>query len=203
MSTRDAIISCLRKEPMTASELAERLAVTRNAVVVPLRQLEAEGLVIGEERKTGRVGKPAVQYSVSLGREDLASKAYPPFVEALLETASETVSRKDMERLMIATGRRLAGKIEIDPGWTADKRLEVATAFLDRLGAETMLEAGEGCAVLRSHSCPLARAVRKENCVCSVVQSFLESVTGAEVTEACSREERLRCKFRIAATGKK
>ena len=187
---------------MTASELAERLAVTRNAVVVPLRQLEAEGLVVGEERKTGRVGKPAVQYRVSPGQEDLASKAYPPFVEALLETAGEVISRKDMERLMTAVGRRLAEKVDIDPDWNAAKRLEVATEFLDRLGAETSLESGDECAVLRSYSCPLARAVRKEACVCSVVKAFLEDVTGSDVAEECSRKERLRCKFRIPAASR-
>lgn len=75
MSTRNAIISHLRTKRLTATELAEQLDVTRNAVIVPLRQLEAEGIIEGVERKAKRVGKPALEYQVRPGKEDLLSKA--------------------------------------------------------------------------------------------------------------------------------
>lgn len=180
---------------MTASELAKRLGVTRTAVVVPLKQLESEGIVEGAERKTGGVGKPALEYLVCAGREDHASRAYPPFVEILIATASEHLPPGDVERLMLATGENMARAVPAQTEDSFDQRVGAARAFLDDLGADTLLDEHEDGLMLRSFSCPLGRAVRKEGCVCLVVKAFLEGVTGAAVSEQCSREERLRCKF--------
>ena len=199
MSTKDAIVSILRKESLTASELAQRLGVTRNAVIVPLRQLEAEGIVLGAERKAKRVGKPALEYRVSPGQEDRRSQAYPAFVEVLVEAAGDKLSAIQVEDLMKTAGRKMASAVHFDPTWNADERLTAARAFLDGLGAETLLEPGEGASILRSFSCPLGRAVRKQPCVCSVVEAFLEEAVGVPVQQTCTREDRLRCEFHIGA----
>ena len=199
MSTQDEIVSLLSQQAMTVAELAARLDVTRNAVMVPLRQLEAEGLVSGAEREAKRVGKPALEYRLAPGREDHLSKAYPPFVEVLMATASDQLPRSQVEELMLATGKNMALELGVDSTLNTQERLNVARRFLDGLGADTLLENEGGTPVLQSFSCPLGRAVRKEGCVCLVVKAFLERVTGAQVSEQCSRAERLHCKFVIEA----
>lgn len=197
MSTRHAIISLLRTQTLTASELARDLDVTRNAIIVPLRQLEAEGIVEGIERKAKRVGKPALEYRVLPGHEDLISKAYPPFAETLMCVASEHLDRDQIEQLLTGVGRTLAKEVDVQSDWDIPRRLQAATSFLDRLGAGTRVDKIEGGSILRSFSCPLGRAVRQEPCVCRTVESFLSDVTGVKVTEKCSRGEELRCKFLI------
>ena len=197
MSTKDNILSYLRRERLTVAELAERLDVTRNAVIVQLRQLEADGLVAGQGRKDKRVGKPAVEYSVVAGREDEASKAYPAFAELLVEALPSYLSRDQIQDLMDRVGNRMAAQLDRDGRSDFDERLKSATDFADSVGAETSVETIEGGAIIRSFSCPLGRAVRKEPCVCSTMASFFSKVTGAQVREQCTRGEKLYCEFAV------
>ncbi len=199
MSTRNSIIALLRKEALTASELAGLLDVTRNAIIVPLRQLEAEGIIEGRERKAKRVGKPALEYRVLSGTEDLASKAYPAFAEALVQAVSTEMSAEQVEQLMVSVGKSMAAAVGINPELSSQGRLEAARAFLDSLGANTDVEQTPQGSVLRSFSCPLGRAVRQEPCVCGAVESFLSAVTGVQVRQRCNRAADLRCEFLIDA----
>ncbi|WP_282607012.1 metalloregulator ArsR/SmtB family transcription factor [Pelagibius sp. Alg239-R121] len=197
MSTKDDILSLLRRESLTVTELSARLDVTRNAVIVPLRQLEADGLIQGAERRDKRVGKPALEYTAVAGREDVASRAYPPFAELLLQTLPEHLSRDQISRLMQQVGRKMATHLDADAEAGFSERLKAATDFADSVGAETVVEETGDGAVVRSYSCPLGRAVRQEACVCSVIAAFFAEVTDAEVDEQCDRGEKLFCKFVI------
>lgn len=197
MTTRNAIISLLRKERLTAAELAVRLDVTRNAVIVPLRQLEAEGILEGGERKAKRVGKPALEYRVVSGMEDINSGAYPSFAQALVEALPAHLPADQVEALMHKVGSLLAADVQTRSGSCVSDRLKAATDFLDRLGAETIVEKSEEGPVVRSFSCPLGRAVRQQPCVCGAVETFLSEVTGAKVQERCDRTGELRCEFLI------
>lgn len=197
MSTKDEILSLLRRDALTVTELSERLDVTRNAVIVPLRQLEADGLVQGSERRAKRVGKPAVEYAATAGREDVASQAYPPFAELLLQSLPAHLTRDQIQELMLQVGRRMAKQLDGQAQTAFAGRLKAATDFADSVGAETVVEATATGAVVRSFSCPLGRAVRQEPCVCSVIGAFFAEVTGAQVDEQCERGEKLFCKFVI------
>lgn len=198
MSTRHKILTLLRREAMTVPELSRRLGVTRNAVIVPLRQLEADGLVEGVELREKRVGKPAVQYTAVAGREDEVSQAYPSFTELMMQALPEHLSREQIGELMQQVGRQMASEVEVDRGSDFAERLSAATRFVDGLGAETVVETTGNGAIVRSFSCPLGRAVRREPCVCSMIAAFLSEVTGVDVDEQCDRSEKLFCKFVIA-----
>lgn len=195
MSTKDEMLSLLRREVLTVTELAQRLGVTRNAVIVPLRQLEAARLVVGSERRERRVGKPALEYSAVAGQEDVASRAYPAFAELLLQTLPSYLTREQIHELMQQVGQKMAADLGTAPQAGFAERLKSATDFADRVGAETVVERTETGAVIRSYSCPLGRAVRQEPCACSTIAAFFATVTGAQVDERCERGERLRCKF--------
>lgn len=199
MSTRAEILSLLRRAPLTVAELARRLDVTRNAVIVPLRQLEADGLVEGQERRDKRVGKPAVEYRSVPGHEDETSLAYPTFAELLVEALPRHLSRDQIQEAMTRIGAKLATQLANGNQSEASfsERLKAATDFADKMGAETVVEATEAGAVVRSYSCPLGRAVRQEPCVCSVIAAFFTDATGRRVVEQCDRGETLVCKFVI------
>ncbi|WP_108882464.1 ArsR family transcriptional regulator [Anderseniella sp. Alg231-50] len=199
MSTRDDILSLLRRDAMTIPELLERLNVTRNAVIVPLKQLEADGLVEGETQRGKGVGKPAVRYSVVSGREDITSQAYPTFAELTMQTLAEQLPRDQVSQLMRQVGEKMATHLDVNGQSSLTGRLQAATDFLDTLGAETVVDTQQGNPVVRSFSCPLGRAVRQEPCVCSVVAAFLSDVTGTTVDEQCDRGEKLFCKFVVKA----
>ncbi|MEM9557856.1 MAG: transcriptional regulator [Acidobacteriota bacterium] len=195
MSTKEHLVSLLRREALTVNELAQRLGITRNAVIVPLRQLEAAQLVVGTERREKRVGKPALEYAVVAGQEDLASRAYPPFAELLLQTLPDYLGRQQIDALMQKVGRQMAASLRTPPTAEFAARLKIAIDFADQLGAETVVERTDSGAVVRSYSCPLGRAVRREPCACSCIAAFFAAVTEAQVDEQCERGERLRCQF--------
>jgi hypothetical protein len=56
MSTKNDILNALKREPLTVAQLCERLVVTRNAINVQLKQLEAEGLA--RPRRSVQTGAP-------------------------------------------------------------------------------------------------------------------------------------------------
>lgn len=198
MSTKDLTLSLLRREHLTVAELAARLDVKRNAIVVQLRQLESAGLVEGRERKDRRVGKPATEYCAVAGHEDDASLAYPAFAETLIRALPDYLSASQIQNLMLQVGRMMAQDLDAAGKTAFAERLKTATDFADSLGAETSIETtGEG-AIVRSFSCPLGRVVRRQGCACSVISAFFSEVTGRPADEQCSRGEKLYCRFLIS-----
>lgn len=199
MATRDDILTLLRRETLTINELAQRLGLARNAIVLPVQQLEADGVVVGSTRKEKRAGKPALEYGLAQGTEDVASSAYPPFAELLMEALPAHLTRRQIADLMESVGQRMAGKLNTANTVDFDERLKAATDFVDELGAATLVERSETGAIVRSFSCPLGRAVRREPCVCEAVSAFFATVTGARVEQRCKHADRLECRFLVEA----
>ena len=109
MTTRDKILAAIQREPLTVAEVCEKLGVTRNAVNVQLKQLEASGLARAAATRQGDgAGKPAIVYEATVGSEDVASGAYRPFLLGLLEVMREKMSADVLAELLEATGRCLA-----------------------------------------------------------------------------------------------
>ena len=198
MSTKDDILTLLRRDSLTVAEMSARLGVTRNAVILPLKQLEATRLVDGVESKRGGVGKPAVKYRAVPGHEDVSSLAYPAFAELLVETLSEEMTPNGVSRTMQTVGRKMAARLDSDRPSGFAERLDAARAFVDSVGAATVVEQKDGVTIVRSFSCPLARAVRREPCVCSAIARFFAEVTGVAVEERCIRGDTLICQFAIS-----
>jgi len=197
MATRDDILTLLLRETLTINELAQRLELARNAIVLPIQQLEAEGVVIGSTRKEKRAGKPALEYRLAEGTEDVSSTAYPPFSELLMESLPEHLTTTQIADLMDNVGKKMAGRLDTKRDHGFDERLKAATDFVDDLGAATLVERSETGTIVRSFSCPLGRAVRREPCVCKAVSAFFAAATGGRVKQQCKHEDRLECRFLI------
>ena len=201
MTTREDILSQLRHGNLTTAELADRLGLSRNAVVLPLGQLIGEGLVRRAAlRRSGQAGKPAHELEIVPGHEDRVSSAYRPFTEIMLTVLPRHLTSNEIEELMLDVGRELAGHMPQTKGMAFDDRLAAARAVVDDLGAATELIVDGDTVVVQSRSCPLATAVRKEPCVCKAVAAFLESATGQKTSERCIRGEKLTCRFEIEAS---
>lgn len=200
MSTRDDILAILRRETLTIRELAQRLGLARNAIVLALQHLGADGLVTSGPRKEKRAGKPALQYSAAPGREDVASSAYPPFAELLMAALPAHLKPGDIEQLMKIVGRRMAGDLGVAADAPFAARLQAAIDQVNDLGAAAVVTREDGGTVVRSFSCPLARVVRREPCACEAVAAFFADVTGVNVEQRCQRGETLVCEFLIEAS---
>jgi len=198
-TTRENILSALSREKLTTPELSERLGLSRNAVVVPLGQLISEGLVRKAElRRSGQAGKPAHEYEIVPGHEDMISTAYRPFTELMLIVLKRCRTPEEIEALMLDVGREMAASMPPSTAATFEDRLNAARGLVDELGAATELVRDGDRLLIQSHSCPLASAVRKEACVCKAVAAFFEAAIGQTVTEHCLRQEKLTCRFEVA-----
>lgn len=198
MSTKNDILSALQREPLTVVQLCERFDVTRNAINVQLKQLEAEGLV--RRRKplqTGTPGKPATVYEAAAGSEDSSSTAYRAFLLGLLSVLKESLNAEQLEAVLEETGRRLARESGLPSTTNFENNLAKAMATANELGASTEAVLEDDAVMVRNYSCPVAGAVREAPCVCKALAAFFSEATGRPAIERCLRDGRLICQYRV------
>ena len=200
-STRGRIVDLLRRKSHTVDELAAELHVTDNAVRLHLGVLERDGIARASGvRRDGAVGKPATIYDIDPSAEPMFSKAYLPFVSALLASLGDKLSVREHKAVMRDVGRRLAAGTKSD-ATSLNERAELASRVLNELGGLTTVERGSNgkTVLVRGCGCPLSAAVNEREEVCTAVTTMLAEITGAEVGESCDRSgERPCCCFEIS-----
>jgi len=200
-STRGKIVELLRRRSQTVDELAAELGVTDNAVRLHLGMLERDGIVRSRGvRRDGAVGKPATIYDIDPSAEPMFSKAYLPFLSALLASLGEKLTTREHRTIMRDVGRRLAVGASAEAPALGD-RAELASRVLNELGGLTAVERGPTgkTMVVRGCGCPLSAAVSEREEVCTAVTTMLSEITGGEVRESCDRSgERPCCCFEIS-----
>lgn len=197
-STRGRIVHILRRGARTVDELAQTLELTDNAVRLHLTALERDGVVrsIGTRRE-GAVGKPATLYEIEPSAEPALSRAYLPFLTALLATLGERLSGRELRSLMREVGHRLAGTPPEGPDDVL-ARAKIASRILNDLGGATSVERDGDTVRIKGCGCPLSAAVAEREEVCAAVQTLVRDVVGANVREHCDRGERPSCCFDIS-----
>lgn len=196
--TRGQIIDLLRRSPATATEIAARLDLTYNAVRSHLNALQRDGLVQTGGLQRGET-RPAVLYELAPGVSEALSRAYVPFTAQVLRELSDRLSESELDELMRSVGRRLATQWSRPTG-TLRQRVDAASALLHRLGAPNEIETTEETVTIRGFGCLLATAVGEQAAVCRAMESMIEELVDAPVTECCDRGERPRCCFRVAVS---
>ncbi|NYT61815.1 ArsR family transcriptional regulator [Alcaligenaceae bacterium] len=199
MTTKANILAALRRENLSVTQLCKQLGVTRNAINLQLKQLQADGLVLAlGAKRNGQLGKPALIYQAAPHSEDVASRAYQPFLADLLNVMSDQVQPDVFTDLLEKTGRRMAHNAGLSQPANFEAGLRAAMAAADRLGASTEASLQEnGVTMVRNYSCPLGTVVRNQPCVCHAIAAFFSEATGRAVTEQCLRDERLTCQYLI------
>ncbi|WP_260954340.1 helix-turn-helix transcriptional regulator [Pseudomonas citri] len=198
MSTKNDILKLLQRETLTVNQLCERLGITRNAINVQIRQLEAEGLVRRQKTlERGGAGKPAAVFEAAAGAEDINSGAYPVFLKALLTTLGDSCAKDVLSDLLEKTGRQMAHAAGLASPTDFESGLRAAMAAADALGASTeAIKHPEGIMV-RNYSCPIGSAVRQEPCGCKALAAFFSEATGMPAQEHCLRDGKLICQYLI------
>jgi predicted ArsR family transcriptional regulator len=195
--TRGKIIDLLRRSGFTANEIAQRMALTHNAVRGHLAALQREGLVReGGSRRSGT--RPAVVYALVPEAEAIFSRAYVPFVAHLVRILQERLDQKELDAVMRMVGRGLASDWPRVRG-DLSKRVGAAADLLEELGALNEVERLNGGFVIRGYGCLLSQAVNRRPEICRAMESLLAELVEAPVRECCDRGgERPQCCFEIA-----
>ena len=198
MTTRENLLTILRENPRTITELSNDLGLARNAVTIQLDRLVREGIVLkGEMRPAQSAGKPAQEYQIAPGTEDLYSTAYVPFISSFLEILPEHLSLQERKALLEKVGKHMAEHANINQNLPFEEKLQLALAIVNELGATAELIEEDDHYIVRNMTCPLASAVRKEPCVCHSVAAFFQAATGSKTTAGCQIGEQLICRYII------
>lgn len=209
-SSRDRILSFLRRGPRTARELSERIGISPQAVRDQLRSLEREGLaeVARLRRDTG--GKPAREFALTVEGEEAFGKSYALLLRNLLGELHRgfdaTAERDLLEAAARRTAEEAAGPKLPDPVAPEEvdreelrARLGAAADALNALGGAATVAAGSaGEPEIRSDGCPLSAVVRDEPEACRLAELLVTALAGVEVVEACDRSGRPRCRFEVS-----
>jgi predicted ArsR family transcriptional regulator len=199
-TTRGKVLGLLRREAMTADELASALGLTDNAVRAHLATLERDRLVqTAGERREGKVGKPATLYRVAPDVEELFSKAYLPLLTSILDVLGDRLSRRQLLPFLRAVGERLAQSVE-QPSGTLGDRVTAASRLLNHLGGLSSAQEIERGSryTIESRGCPVGVAVRNRPEVCEAIVALVSELTGARVRSCCQRGERPSCCFEVS-----
>lgn len=198
MKTRSRVLELLRSGQKTVDELARALGVTANAIRMHLDSLAREGAVRqAGVLRSGTAGKPAVLYEVTAGAEAASSKAYAPVLANLIGTLAGALPQPELERVLRASGRRLAAERSAREG-PLFERAQNASALLNELGGVTQVEQNGVGVVVRASACPLAVAVGSHPLTCVAMEEFVGHVAGARARLHCAHHPRPACSFTLS-----
>lgn len=194
--TRGRIIDLIRRSRPTATEIAEQLELTYNAVRVHLTVLERDGLIRKAGLRRGET-RPSSTYELAEGVDDALSRAYMPFASHLMRALGDRLSDRELTELMRDVGRRLAAEWP-RPRGPVLQRVDEASALLQELGAPNEVERSEDALRIHGFGCLLAAAAHGQPHVCHAMESLLSELVGTPVRECCERGVQPRCCFEIS-----
>jgi predicted ArsR family transcriptional regulator len=197
-TTRGRIVTLLRKNELTAHDIATTLNLTDSAVRIQLGSMERDGVVRKVGKKSGTT-RPHHVYELAPEVEQLLSKAYLPLVTHLVDVFAEALPAHQVETLLRRTGKAVAQELSGGkrPQGSLKSRAAAASAMLnEHLGALTRVE-GDGEIVIRGAGCPLSALTGKHRGVCLAMESAVAEIVGGPVRECCDRDSRPRCCFVI------
>lgn len=198
MTRKDEIFEILSHEALTVSELVERFGLTRGAIALHLKELEAADLIKRSLRQhSGSAGKPPSEYRANVGFEDRKSLAYPVVAPTMIEAIGESLDKNARTILYSKIGEKLASHVDVTNLNSMRERVKAATDVADSLGAATHTEDAVDGIIVRSYTCPIASMVRQDGACCVIIQEYFAHATGHPCVQECNVGDRVICNFRI------
>ena len=180
--TRKLILDHINRHgPSTVDDLAVAAGVVGVTVRAHLAVLEREGLVVGQEVRTGRAGRPRIHYALTVRAHDVFPKGYDRLARRLLETVGSDEARGS---LIAKTGTAWATSVaeSVTPEGNREERIRAAVSALDETGCETEWHEEEDRLQVTLHNCPYSTVVERFPQLCEMERTFLEDLLHFPVT---------------------
>jgi predicted ArsR family transcriptional regulator len=179
--TRKLILDHINRHgPSTVDDLAAAAGVVAVTVRAHLAVLEREGLVVGQEVRTGRAGRPRINYALTMRAQDVFPKGYDHLAQRLLETVGTDEARENL-----ITEAATAWAASVAPSATPaddEEIVRAAVSALDETGCETEWHGEGGRVEITLHNCPYPAVVDRFPQVCEMERTFLEDLLRSPVT---------------------
>jgi predicted ArsR family transcriptional regulator len=185
--SRRRVVDVLRvHDGLTVDELAERVGLTRNAVVNHLTALQRDGAVAIAGMRGGK-GRPSQLYALT----DRADRFFPEAYDELAMLLLDELKRADRDaatRTLRAISRRWKERDVPALAHTGGRdRLQRVTAVLAKRGFMPRLVRRDGSVLLRHYNCPVKRVGSRHPEVCEAVTRWIGALLDAPVRQvACA-----------------
>lgn len=196
------VVDLLYEHALTAAELAEHLAISATAVRAQLRELSAEGLVKGQVRHDGKMGRPSEEWTLTESGFQLFQQSVPTAAAELVQHISATRGVDEASALLTSFIRKEMADYEAelaainDPVDRAKRMAELMTAN----GKPTQVIETEEGLKLRHRHCAWADVAKDHNAMCSVERaemSRLLQISFDSTTTIADGDSTCECNFRL------
>ena len=200
--TRQSILESLKREgPLAIAQLAERLAMSGEAVRQQLVQLQREGWIeaLRERGPAHHSGRPPTRYRLSQAGDHVFPKHYDALTVAVLDAVASELGPAALERVLATLTETRAREWEPRlAGRSLRERVEALRGIYDGEDPFMQVEEVAGGFRLIEHNCPFLNVAMERPALCSVTVSLLSRLLGVSVV----REQRFqngdgRCSFRV------
>lgn len=182
-----------RATGLTADELADAVAVSRNAVQQQLTALEREGLVtVLELRSTG--GRPSRAYALTDAGLELFPRHYARMAEALLRHTQELFGEEGLQKVLVQMADELTATVAPRlEGKEGDQRVREVVSILDDLGYGAYLDENGN---VHAVNCVFHQLAQSSDAVCQYDAMILRKLLGSDFDHlSCMRDGRPACVF--------
>ena len=199
-ATRQDILDYLRRHgEATVRNLASVLHLTTTGIRQHLAVLERDGLVKVRETR-GRVGRPALIYSLTPAGDALFPHLYDDLSNLLLEEIRVLAGTKGLQSVLMRLANRIAEPhADRVQGRPLPERVEESVSVLNERGCLADATRGDdGEYLINQYTCPFPNVARLHRGVCAMEVEFVKQLTGGDVrlTNSLLRGD-LCCTYRV------
>jgi len=187
---------------MTVDELAETLAISRNAVTQHLSTLEGFGYIENAvQASTG--GRPSKRYGLTVGGKELFPRHYALFAKLLVRLLNDRVGEEVLSSYMKDLGEALAMEHRgpIDRAFSLEQRVVALADIMQQLGYEARAEFKPNQAPeIVANNCVFHQLATECKVVCELDRALITTALGGETIKhsECIVEGGSVCRFSIA-----
>jgi predicted ArsR family transcriptional regulator len=199
-ATRQDILDYLRRHgEATVRNLAGVLQMTTTGIRQHLAVLERDGLVTVRETR-GRIGRPALVYSLTPAGDALFPHLYDDLSNLLLEEIRVLAGTKGLQSVLMRLAHRTAEPYMARmQGKGLPARVDEAVAVINERGCIADVTSSEsGDYLLNQYTCPFPNVARVHRGVCAMEVEFVKQLTGgdARLTNSLLRGDPC-CTYRV------
>ena len=203
--TRQDILDHLRRHGSgSVKELGQLLGLTSTGIRQHLTILERDGLIEAREER-GRVGRPALVYTLTPQGDSLYPKKYDVLSSMLIEEAKATLGARGFQSLLRRIAIRFADvyqdRVE---GKDLPARIEEVARIVEEEGCLVDTARNDGTYYFHRYTCPFPNVVATHTSVCSVHGEFMRRLLQAEVhLTSCIAQGDRYCTYEIRSASAK
>ncbi|HJM74392.1 MAG TPA: winged helix-turn-helix transcriptional regulator [Dehalococcoidia bacterium] len=186
--TRQQILDHLRLTPeATVRELGDVLGLTPSGIRQHLMVLEQTGLV-GTREERGKVGRPALVYSLTASGEATFPTDYDLLSTILLDEMREQAGSANFQNAIQRIATRMAEPhVEQLAGGSPEQRVEATCAILRSRSVVADWARDGDSFILNERTCPYPEVARKNSAACAIDTAYVQQLTGMDARLANCR----------------